>query len=339
LTVPDTDRKRIGTELKTRIQAAKGQKLVYFDFDSEEYVVFAMYGDANTQGGKMRCSCSSPTGFIAFGGSKENQSDPHWTLAKVASISRQIAKNVNYAVIYGGGMTTVTNTVHTGDRLMTRDAAAKVAISILEAKKGKKIVDPKNPDCLVTKFSGGCDSAAFNFMEALVMQPRPMTPMLNCIMPESLWWQNLPTPGTYKTNRINWTIQRSGADILAVMCTLVNYLFRKYGVAGHFMFSYHDQLLFSVDENRCYEAAYLLNIAHMWTWALMRFQLDIEDYVVTNLFPSTTTIDTIFRKEGTKSTLTSSQQKEEPLGEDLNFIQIMDKLSPEFLACIQGFET
>jgi hypothetical protein len=85
------------------------------------------------------------------------------------------------------------------------------------------------------------------------------------------------------------------------------------------------------DENHAYETAYLVNVAHAWTWGLMRYQLDIYDFVVTNLFPSTTTIDTIFRKEGKNSTLTLSQQTVEPTGEDLNYKQILEKLSPEFL--------
>jgi DNA polymerase gamma 1 len=235
LTIPDTDYNRIGTEIKTRIQAPKGKKFVYFDFDSQEYAIFALFGDHFTQRSRLKSSCGSSTGFIAFGGHKDNKSDPHYVLAFIANITRQVAKNVNYAVIYGGGMGTVTNTVHTGNRLMQRAEAVNVAEMILEKKKGKKLFDRNNPDCPITQFEGGCDSDSFNFMEKLIMTNRPATPMLGRIQSEALHWRNLSTPGQYKTNRINWTIQCSGTDMLATMITYSNYLFLKYTLNLYFL--------------------------------------------------------------------------------------------------------
>jgi DNA polymerase gamma 1 len=71
LTMCSTKNWRIGTELKTRVTAPDGWKIVGADFDGQELQIASIYSD-KWEGGYVGCS---PFGFNVLSGSKENGTD------------------------------------------------------------------------------------------------------------------------------------------------------------------------------------------------------------------------------------------------------------------------
>jgi DNA polymerase gamma 1 len=78
ITMCSTKNWRIGTELKTRVTAPEGWKVVGADFDGQEMQIASIYAD-KWEGGFVGCS---PLGNMVLCGSKENGTDPHTTLAR-----------------------------------------------------------------------------------------------------------------------------------------------------------------------------------------------------------------------------------------------------------------
>lgn len=78
VTMCSTKSWRIGTELKTRVQAPDGWKVVGADFDGQEMQIAAIYSD-KWEGGYVGCS---PFGYNVLSGSKEAGTDPHSALAR-----------------------------------------------------------------------------------------------------------------------------------------------------------------------------------------------------------------------------------------------------------------
>jgi DNA polymerase gamma 1 len=78
VTMCSTKNWRIGTELKTRVKAPGGWKIVGADFDGQEMQIAAIYSDS-WEGGHVGCS---PFGYNVLSGSKEAGTDPHSALAR-----------------------------------------------------------------------------------------------------------------------------------------------------------------------------------------------------------------------------------------------------------------
>jgi DNA polymerase gamma 1 len=78
ITMTSTKSWRIGTELKTRVSAPEGWKVVGADFDGQEMNIAAIYAD-KWEGGVIGCS---PLGNRILCGSKELGTDPHTSLAR-----------------------------------------------------------------------------------------------------------------------------------------------------------------------------------------------------------------------------------------------------------------
>lgn len=79
-TMCSTKSYRIGTELKTRIEAPDGWKIVGGDFDSQEVRIAAAFADS-WEGGIIG---GSPIGYQLLSGSKEEGTDPHTSIAREA---------------------------------------------------------------------------------------------------------------------------------------------------------------------------------------------------------------------------------------------------------------
>lgn len=78
VTMCSTKNWRIGTELKTRVKAPEGWKIVGADFDGQEMQIASIYSDV-WEGGQVGCS---PFGYNVLSGSKEAGTDPHSALAR-----------------------------------------------------------------------------------------------------------------------------------------------------------------------------------------------------------------------------------------------------------------
>ncbi|GMT15256.1 hypothetical protein PFISCL1PPCAC_6553 [Pristionchus fissidentatus] len=97
---------RIGTGLKSMVQAHSGTLFVGADVDSQEQWIAGLYGDASASERIApfdRAPGCTPFSNMMLAGSKSDNSDLHSVIARDMGISRGSAKVLNYARLYGAG--------------------------------------------------------------------------------------------------------------------------------------------------------------------------------------------------------------------------------------------
>ena len=329
VTMCSTKNWRIGTELKSRVQAPEGWKIVGADFDGQEMQIAAIYSD-KWEGGHVGCS---PFGYNVLSGSKEAGTDPHSALAKLAGVDRDTAKIAGFAVLYGAGVRAVQTYIR---RKYPEKSPAEVknfAYKILEGKKGR------NRNGL---YEGGSDSGCFNFMEEIAMRTR--VPQLPCLGTKiSTAMRPAAVGDDFKTGRVNWTIQSSGAEILSIMLTAVHWLAAEYKIPCRFVLSIHDEIWFMTPDRYAEQFAVLFQIAHVYTWSLFHSSVGIPDLPLSRAFFSSVAIDDRIRKSPVEKTVTLSNPDgatEVPGVEysmsELAEIGAIDKLTTRFNAIQKG---
>jgi len=329
VTMCSTKNWRIGTELKTRVQAPDGWKVVGADFDGQELQIASIYSD-KWEGGYVGCS---PFGFNVLSGSKEEGTDSHSALAKVAGVDRDTAKILGFAILYGAGLRTLQTYIR---RRFPQKSLIEVKGFASRALKGKKGVKQDGI------YGGGSDSGCFNLMEDISMNSR--VPQLPCLGTKISTAMRPSAVGSdFHTARINWTIQASGAEILSVILTATHWLAEEYKIPMRFIISIHDEIWFMTPEKYSEQFAVLFQIAHLYTWALFHHQLEIPELPLSRAFFSTVAIDNRIRKSTRECTVSPSnpQGKEEPDGieysmSELAEIGAIDKLTTRYNAIKKG---
>jgi DNA polymerase gamma 1 len=329
VTMCSTKNWRIGTELKSRVQAPDGWKIVGADFDGQEMQIAAIYSD-KWEGGHVGCS---PFGYNVLSGSKEAGTDPHSALAKLAGVDRDTAKIAGFAILYGAGVRAVQTYIR---RKYPEKSPAEVknfAYKMLEGKKGKL----RNG-----LYEGGSDSGCFNFMEEIAMRSR--VPTLPCLGTKiSTAMRPAAVGDDFKTGRVNWTIQSSGAEILSIMLTAVHWLTAEYKIPARFVLSIHDEIWFMTPERYAEQFAVLFQIAHMYTWSLFHSAVGIPELPLSRAYFSSVAIDDRLRKSPRESTVTLSNPEgiNEPQGVEYSMMELseigaIDKLKKRYDAIQKG---
>ena len=320
---------RIGTELKTRVQAPDGWKIVGADFDGQEMQIASIYSD-KWEGGFTGCS---PFGYNVLSGSKEAGTDPHSALAKICGVDRDTAKIVGFAILYGGGARAVQNYIRIRYPEKSSQEVKALAFKLLESKKGQ---------LRQGLYEGGFDSGCFNFMEEIAMRSR--LPQLPCLGTKISTAMRPSAVGTdFKTGRVNWTIQASGAEILSIILTAVHWLAEEYKIPCRFILSIHDEVWFMTPERYAEQFAVLFQIAHAYSWALFQSQAGIPELPLSRAFFSSVAIDDRLRKTPNEKTVTVSHPDgdKEPAGveysmQQLSDIGAVDKLTTRYNAIQKG---
>ncbi|CAB3405513.1 unnamed protein product [Caenorhabditis bovis] len=96
----------IGTGIKAMVQAPSGYRLIGADVDSQEQWLAALYGDASAEKRlpkEQRKPGSTAFSNMMLAGSKSDNTDLHSIVANQLKISRNHAKTLNYARLYGSG--------------------------------------------------------------------------------------------------------------------------------------------------------------------------------------------------------------------------------------------
>ena len=329
VTMCSTKNWRIGTELKSRVQAPDGWKIVGADFDGQEMQIASIYSD-KWEGGHVGCS---PFGYNVLSGSKEAGTDPHSALAKLAGVDRDTAKIAGFAVLYGAGVRAVQTYIRRKYPEKSPTEVKNFAYRILEGKKGKQ----RNG-----LYEGGSDSGCFNFMEEIAMRSR--VPQLPCLGTKiSTAMRPAAVGDDFKTGRVNWTIQSSGAEILSIMLTAVHWLTEEYKIPARFILSIHDEIWFMTPERYAEQFAVLFQIAHMYTWSLFHSAVGIPDLPLSRAYFSSVAIDNRLRKSPKEKTVTLSNPKgeTEEFGTEysmyeLNEIGAIEKLTKRYAAIQKG---
>ncbi|CAJ0945764.1 unnamed protein product, partial [Mesorhabditis belari] len=112
--VKDEKESRIGTHLKSMVQAPPGYCIVGADVDSQEQWLAAIMGDASDAAGldqNERRPGRTPFSNMALAGHRSDNSDLHSVIANDLKIKRDTAKILNYARLYGAGITNAKNTL------------------------------------------------------------------------------------------------------------------------------------------------------------------------------------------------------------------------------------
>lgn len=316
LTVPDPKYDKIGSEIKTRVQAPPGYVFVQSDFDAQEAVVASIFADSY-----HKIAGSTQFSHSILAGSKEDKSDMHSMTAKAIGISRAVAKGCNYGMLYGCGAKTLANTIRKGNKNIPMKQAIEMGKKLIKIKKGEKA--SRNSPTLI----GGSDSYAYNEMAKIANMPCPTNPLSGTKMSTSF---RPSTVGTdFWTMRNNWCIQSTGSAMLHAFVTAMRWLNDRYGLHAEFCMSVHDSILYLCPESEAEKVSALFQVAHVWCWAWLRHNYDINELPVANAWLSSIEIDKIFRKAATASTKTVSQQEDEEDGESRtiqDLIPIANKL-------------
>ena len=305
LTVPDPKYDKIGSEIKTRVQAPEGYVFVQSDFDAQEAVVASIFADSY-----HKIAGSTQFSHSILAGSKDDQTDMHSMTAKAIGISRAVAKGCNYGMLYGCGAKTLANTIRKGNKAIPMKEALEMGRKLIKIKKGEKA------SRLSQTLIGGSDSYAYNEMARVANLPSPINPLSGTKMSTAFRPSSVGTD--FWTMRNNWCIQSTGSAMLHAFMTAMEWLIDKHGLDAEFCMSVHDSILYLCPAPQAQKVAALFQVAHAWCWAWMRYNYEIYELPVANAWLSSIEIDSIFRKSATSSTITVSQQVKEPDGVSLS---------------------
>lgn len=147
----------IGTGIKAMVQAPEGFRLVGADVDSQEQWLAALYGDASAEKRlplDQRVPGKTAFSNMMLAGSKSDNTDLHSVVANQLKISRNHAKTLNYARLYGSGET------HAGKHLMRiggmkatdAQATASQLFKLTKGETAKYMKVDVRMNCLVDRF-------------------------------------------------------------------------------------------------------------------------------------------------------------------------------------------
>lgn len=213
----------------------------------------------------------------------------HSVTAKSVNISREHAKVLNYARIYGAGQLFATRLLKQFNPTISDGEAKSKAIKMFTLTKGKKLyflpdeyLDEleskgyssyeakiialkygKRIDEMFTKskWIGGTESAMFNRLEEIAGSDHPKTPFLHSRLSRALE----PQPGTedrFLPTRINWVVQSGAVDFLHLMLVCMRWLMKD---NIRFCLSFHDEVRYLVKEEHAYKAALAMHITNLLT--------------------------------------------------------------------------
>ena len=313
VTMCSTKKHRIGTELKTRVQCPEGWKIVGADFDGQELQIASIYADS-WEGGFIG---ASPMAHTILSGSKQKGTDAHSALATAVGIDRDTAKGVGFAMLYGAGVRTIGNTIKKSQKDRKPSELKQYATQALQFKKGRKNMDGH--------YEGGSDSGCYNFMEHIALKTRiPTLPGLGTKISTAL--RPAAVGDDFHTGRINWTIQSSGAEMLAMLLTSTHWLCRKFKIPAQFILSIHDEVWWMVPEKYAEQFAVTFQMAHLYAWAKFQAAVGMCDVPLSRAFFSGVAIDDRLRKTPSECTVTPSNPsgKKEPDGKEYSMLDMAE---------------
>lgn len=282
--------KRIGTELKSMVEAPPGWSFVGADVDSQELWIASAYADTD-----IGICGSSPLGVMTLIGDKATRTDPHSVVAIKTGIDRDTGKVLNYAGIYGQGLSGTVNLLMKSLPDKSEADCTKLGNDFLSTFKGNKSPHTR-------RWIGGLASDAFNYMERIANDRSPRTPFLKARM-------SLALAGVkdFATTRVNWTIQSSGVDFRDLLLVLVSYYFHKLSVEARLLMTIHDEIRYMVRAGQETLATYGLQLAHLTIRALFIDTLGLDCIPAGIAWFSAVDVDQVLRKDPYATQVTPSQ--------------------------------
>ncbi|KAH8274063.1 hypothetical protein KR044_009459 [Drosophila immigrans] len=328
MTASNSRANRIGSELRAMVQAPPGYKLVGADVDSQELWIASVLGDAYAHGQHG----ATPLGWMTLSGSKSNGSDMHSTTAKVVGISRDHAKVINYARIYGAGQQFAETLLQQFNPSLSATEAKAKAMKMFAATKGKRVYRLREEfydeldDRAYSSYEanrlaqqrqrpigevfhrpswqGGTESAMFNRLEEIATRKQPQTPFLSCRLSRALESHGAQDQEQrFLPTRVNWVVQSGAVDFLHLMLVSMRWLL---GPQARFCLSFHDELRYLVKDEVAPKAALAMHITNLLTRSFCASRIGLTDLPMSVAFFSSVEVDTVLRKECTMDCQTPS---------------------------------
>lgn len=322
LTASNAKKNRVGSELKAMVRAPSGYVFVGADVDSEELWLSSVMGDS-----QFGMHGATAIGWMTLEGTKSAGTDLHSKTANILSISRDAAKVFNYSRIYGAGKKHAVQLLLQGGGNLTTETADKLAAELYKQTKGAKTFRARElpPADKQYIWHGGSESYLFNTLETIALMERPTTPALGCGVTRALRKSFLDSGQSYLPSRVNWTIQSSGVDYLHLLITSMEYLIKRYGIQARYLISVHDEVRYLVKEGDEHRTALAMQIANIWTRALVCFNLGLDDIPQGVAFFSAVDIDRVLRKETDMPCVTPSHPTPLEPGESHDIVQTLEQ--------------
>lgn len=317
MTASNAHSERIGSELRSMVQAPPGYRIVGADVDSQELWIASVLGDSH----HAKMHGATPFGWMTLSGTKAKKTDMHSVTAQAVGISRDHAKVINYARIYGAGQQFAERLLKQFNPTMTESEARNKAQKMFTMTKGKKIyfLKPEHlldfPDkpygkwqafeiakaCGKTvdqmfsksKWIGGTESSMFNRLEQIANSPTPCTPFLGGRLTRALE-PKTQSEDKFLTTRVNWVVQSGAVDFLHLMLVCMKWIM---GDKVRFCISFHDEVRYIVSEQHKYEAALALHVSNLLTRSFCVYKLGLRDLPQSVAFFSSVEVDHVLRKE------------------------------------------
>lgn len=306
LTTCDPKPHLIGSELKSRITAPSGYKLITADFSSQEMRIAWTLGDSLH--GYMGASEMSRQNIL---GSKADGTDAHSRLAKKlgellgCDYKRQDAKVIGFSMLYMAGVKAVASYIRQILPHISQELAKSIAKDALEYRRGKVRYLPGNEG---REYVGGTDSDAYNCIDQIANQEFPRTPLLCREMSNPLCPRYVKSD--FYTTRANWVVQGSARDQLDCLSVALTFMLKLAKLEARLIWSRHDEVILLAPESEVKLVAELMQQAHAFTWAAFHQQLGLLDIPSMGLLFDSIDVDTVCRKEVDLSLQTPSNSTE-----------------------------
>lgn len=353
MTASNAHPERIGSELRCMIQAPLGYNIVGADVDSQELWIASIIGDVHYKG----IHGATPFGWMTLIGTKSNGTDMHSVTAKAVGISRDHAKVINYARIYGAGQKFAEQLLKQFNPSMTNAEAISKSRKMFTLTKGKKVfrLRPEfvNDDLedkpytsyqayQIAKLHGkslkdifqksewidGSESAMFNQLEQISSSKQPVTPFLNARLSRAMETTNTDDDDKFLPTKINWVVQSGAVDFLHLMLVSMRWLMRD---NARFCLSFHDEVRYLVPSKYKYNAALAMHVTNLMTRAFCASKLGMRDLPMSVAFFTAVEVDAVLRKESAHDCKTPSNPHglqngyEIPPGESLDVWTALEK--------------
>ncbi|XP_012288102.1 DNA polymerase subunit gamma-1, mitochondrial [Orussus abietinus] len=352
MTASNASAERVGSELRAMIQAPLGYNIVGADVDSQELWIASVIGDAH----RARLHGATPFGWMTLIGNKSNGTDMHSMTAKAVGISRDHAKIINYARIYGAGQKFAERLLKQFNPSMTDSEAMSKSRKMFTLTKGKKMYKLKSEysDCDLEdryysnyealkisklhgktvnemfgkgQWIGGSESAMFNRLEEIAGQLEPVTPFLNAHLSRALAGSG-KDEDKFLPTKVNWVVQSGAVDFLHLMLVCMRWLMKD---NARFCLSFHDEIRYLVPSRHKYTAALAMHTTNLMTRSFCASRLGVKDLPMSVAFFVSVEVDTVLRKESAHDCKTPSNPHglEKgygiPVGESLNIWKALEK--------------
>jgi DNA polymerase gamma 1 len=330
LTASNVDDKRIGSELRAMIHAPSSYCIVGADVDSQELWIASIIGDSFSK--IVKIQGGTPFSWMTLIGTKSQSTDMHSITAKAIGISRDEAKIINYARLYGAGQKFAERLLKQFNPLMSDKEATLKSKKMYLLTKGQKLyrlkqhyISEQFVDKLYTesesfkisklynksrkeifekgKWVGGSESSMFNSLEEIAEQKEPATPFLQSRLSRALEHE---TNEKYLPTKINWVVQSAAVDFLHLILVCMRWLMKD---KAKLCISFHDEVRYLVPVKYKYNAALAMHVTNLLVRCFFVSRLKMNDLPMSVAFFTTVEIDSVLRKEANQDCITPSNPR------------------------------